>query len=234
MGSDDLHWLNKRKKLKRDDKLILEYKSSLLIVCEGEKTEPNYFEGFPTAGVKIEIIGKGKNTQSLVNDAISEWRKLAKEGKYFEKLWCVFDRDDFPLKNYNQAFETVVNEEIKLNRIFSKKVGRNISIRIAYSNEAFELWYLLHYDHHTGGIGRKQYLKILDDRMKIKYKKNDPNMYNILQNLSNETKGKKGQLFAIKNAKKLRASIKSTLPHNHNPSTSVDQLVIELNQFLKK
>ncbi|MBU4486761.1 MAG: RloB family protein, partial [Candidatus Delongbacteria bacterium] len=163
-----------------------------------------------------------------------EWKKFAEEGKYFEKLWCVFDKDDFLLKNYNQAFETVVNEELKLNKIFAKKVGRNISIKIAYSNEAFELWYLLHFDYHTGEISRKQYLKILDYRMKIKYKKNDPNMYNFLQNLSKKTNDKQGQNFALKNAQKLRTSIKSTLPHNHNPSTSVDQLVIELNQFLKK
>ena len=234
MGSEDLFWLKKRKKLKRESKLLREYKNSILIVCEGEKTEPNYFKSFPISGVKVEIIGKGMNTISLVNDAVLEWEKNAQEEKYFEKLWCVFDRDDFPKENYNQAFESVYSEEIKLNRRYRKKTGRKISIRIAYSNEAFELWYLLHYDHHTSSINRSSYKKMLSDRMKKKYLKKDPNIYDFLIKLSQDTKDRQGQSFAIKNAQKLRDLIKNCYPHNHNPSTSVDLLVLELNQFLKK
>jgi len=74
MGSDNLFWLKKKGKLKREIKLIKDYSDSLLIVCEGEQTEPNYFESFQTSGVKIKVIGKGKNTLSLVNDAIKEWK----------------------------------------------------------------------------------------------------------------------------------------------------------------
>ncbi len=43
-----------------------------LIVCEGEKTEPNYFRSFPvdTKVIKLDIKGEGKNTKSLVEKAI--------------------------------------------------------------------------------------------------------------------------------------------------------------------
>lgn len=46
-----------------------------LIVCEGEKTEPNYFRSFPvdTKVIKLDIKGEGKNTKSLVKKAI-EWK----------------------------------------------------------------------------------------------------------------------------------------------------------------
>ena len=187
MGSEDLFWTKKRTKLKRESKFLREYKNSILIVCEGKKTEPNYFKSFPISGVKVEIIGKGMNTISLVNDAVLEWKKYAHEGKYFEKLWCVFDRDDFPKENYNQAFESVTNEEIMLNKRYRTKVGREISIRIAYSNRAFELWYLLHYDYHTSSINRSRYKKMLSDRMKKKYLKKDPNIYDFLLKLSQDT-----------------------------------------------
>jgi hypothetical protein len=41
----------------------------ILIVCEGEKTEPNYFKGFqtnPEVYDSIDIHGTGYNTVSLI------------------------------------------------------------------------------------------------------------------------------------------------------------------------
>ena len=42
-----------------------------LIVCEGEKTEPNYFRSFPVNKnlIRLDIKGEGKNTKSLVEKA---------------------------------------------------------------------------------------------------------------------------------------------------------------------
>jgi RloB-like protein len=234
MGKDNLFWLKKKGKLTRESNLIREYQNSLLIICEGEQTEPNYFEGFLTSGVKIKVIGKGKNTLSLVKDAIKIWKEYIRNGIYFENLWCVFDKDDFPLQNYNQAFETISVESDKLNSFYKKRVGRNISINIAYSNEAFELWYLLHFDYHTSSYCRHQYTDMLNKRLKKPYKKNDPNMYNILHELSINTEEKQGQKFAIKNAQKLYIKAGNVTPQKVNPSTSVHLLVLELNNHLKK
>jgi hypothetical protein len=41
-----------------------------LIVCEGEKTEPNYFKSFRVPKDVIDIYGLGANTISLVKEAI--------------------------------------------------------------------------------------------------------------------------------------------------------------------
>jgi len=231
MAKDKQFWIKKRNKIEREEIALREYSDSILIVCEGEQTEPNYFKSFLTTGVKIKIIGKGKNTLTLVEDAVSEWKSCAEEGIFFEKLWCVFDKDDFPPEHYNHAFKTVKTEEKKLNEQYSKKTDRNISIKIAYSNQAFELWYLLHYDYHTSGIHRRRYGSMLTTRLKKKYKKNDLNIYDDLLILSEKTKNRQGQKFAIKNAQKLRKGNRDI--HNVNPSTSVDLLVLELNEHLK-
>lgn len=234
MGTDNKHWIQKRSKLSRDSKLKKEYKGSILIVCEGEKTEPNYFESFQTSGVKINVIGRGKNTVSLIKDAIEIWKEYAKDNKFYETLWCVFDRDSFPQDQYNLSFEMIESAQAKLNSRHRKSVGREISINIAYSNEAFELWYLLHYDFHNVAISRKQYIQILNRKLNIKYKKNDPCIYYRLKQLSDSTMGKKGQDFAIKNAQRLIDNSPKTINiHNTNPSTTVHLLVKELNKHLK-
>lgn len=233
MRRSDQIFFKKKGKPKRAFRPSKEYKNSILIVCEGGKTEPNYFEGFPIANIKVKAIGTGKNTISLVESAIKIWKEFLGEGKCFERLWCVFDRDSFPLANYNQAFEAVKSEASKLNKRYKGMVKRKIEISIAYSNEAFELWYLLHFNYITAGISRTEYERMLTDRMGKKYKKNDPNIYSYLENLAKETDGQKGQAFAIKNAKKIRERIQDNNKHNHNPSTSVDELVQELNKYLK-
>lgn len=73
-----------------------------LIVCEGEKTEPNYFRSFAvdTKVIKLDIKGEGKNTKSLVEKAI----ELKNDSEYDEsdRFWCVFDRD-INGKNSNDA-----------------------------------------------------------------------------------------------------------------------------------
>ncbi len=231
MPKDKQFWFKKRNKIEREKEALREYKDSILIVCEGKETERNYFDSFQTPDVKVNVIGKGSSTNRLVEDAIAEWKSCAEEGKYYEKLWCVFDRDDFPLANYNQAFETVKTQERRLNEKYEKKTDRKISIKIAYSNQAFELWYLLHYDYHITAYHRSQYKSMLTKRLKKKYKKNDPNIYSDLLLLAEKTNGYQGQDFAIKNAQKLRKGKRNI--HNINPSTSIDLLVLELNKHLK-
>ena len=113
---------------------------------------------------------------------------------------------------------------------------RKIKIFIAYSNEAFELWYMLHFDYFDQALSRDRYQAMLTKRMGKKYRKNDPDIYSFFEILCQKTNGYKGQPFALRNARKLRESIAdlSPEPHNHNPSTSVDLLVAELNTYLKQ
>jgi len=178
-------------------------RKNFLIVCEGEKTEPNYFSKFRVPKRVFDVVGIGANTESLVKKAI-EFKNNATIS--YDDVWCVFDRDSFPAQNFNNAF------------ILAK---RN-NIHIAYSNEAFELWYLLHFYFHDAATSRAQYKTMLTARLGFPYKKNDPYMYDHLRS---------SQKTAIKNAINLLDSYINHSPVADNPSTSVHILVQELNKY---
>lgn len=57
---------------------VLQEKPTILIVCEGENTEPSYFSQFRLSTATIKSIGEGYNTISLVRRAA----ELAKEKDY--------------------------------------------------------------------------------------------------------------------------------------------------------
>lgn len=172
-----------------------------LIVCEGEKTEPAYFKRFRVPKEIIEIVGIGVNTISLVRETI----KLQDEGD-FDQVWCVFDRNSFPVENFNNALS----------------LARQHQIRVAYSNEAFELWYLLHFDYHNSAITRDTYKTRLSMRLGFTYEKDNPHMYDLLENK---------QADAIRNATRLLQQYGDQhKPAYDNPSTTVHHLVQALNR----
>jgi hypothetical protein len=181
----------------------------ILILCEGEKTEPNYFRKFPLniELVEIHVEGTGANTLSLVEEAISRGQNAANDGRPYNQVWCVFDRDSFPPGNFNRAF----------------KMADENRIRIAYSNQCFELWYLLHYHFNDAAIERQKYARRLAKYIGRKYFKNDENMYDLL---------KERQHDAIQNAKKLLSRYHPCNPEKDDPSTTVHILVETLNEFI--
>ncbi len=189
-------------KLKRR-KNFRDIRKNFLIVCEGEKTEPYYFEKFRVPKNIFDVKGIGSNTNSLVVKAI-ELRDSSIVT--YDEVWCVFDRDSFPAQNFNSAIALAKQNKIK----------------VAYSNEAFEIWYLLHFYFHDSATSRAQYAKMLTERLGFQYKKNNPSMHDHLFPLQND---------AIRNAEKLLASYDNHSPEKDNPSTTVHLLVIELNKY---
>ncbi|MEM1170446.1 MAG: RloB family protein [Cyanobacteria bacterium P01_H01_bin.35] len=182
-----------------------EIKERFLIVCEGKKTEPNYFKSFPVPKDVIDVKGLGKAPNQVVEAAI-EFRD--NEGDY-DQVWCVFDRDEWKEKKFNQAIKDAEYNQIK----------------VAYSNQAFELWYLLHFDYRDTPISRTEYKKLLTKRMNKKYEKNNHEMYEILA---------EKQPQAIQNAENLLKQYNPPNPVNDNPSTTVHLLVKQLNRFIRK
>lgn len=182
-------------------------RKTFLIVCEGTKTEPNYFRSFEVLSAKVEIRGTGRNTLSLVHYAE---QILDERDEEFDEVWLVFDKDSFSSVSFNNA-------------VFFCQAHHDKGFRVAYSNEAFELWYLLHFELITKPISRFNYNAMLSKRMKTYYKKNLPNMYQQLL---------PRQPLAIENAKLLYEK-RSNSPAKDNPSTTVFQLVEELNSHLR-
>lgn len=204
MGTDNLFW--KRKKQLERKKAIRSERENILIVCEGEKTEPNYFKAFRVTSANVEIIGKGCNTKTLVQYAKKRNEEGKNNGEPYDQVWCVFDRDSFTKEQFNAAIH----------------IAENAGFHVAYSNEAFELWYVLHFEYLVADVGREKYQNKLTKLLGQKYRKNDKVMYAALL-----TKQKK----AIRNAEKLLSEYSSGQPADNNPSTTVYLLVKELNKF---
>ena len=180
-----------------------------LIVCEGAATEPNYFRSFPvkTELVEVHIEGPGANTKSLVEEAIRIKNQAMRAGKPFNQVWCVFDRDDFPAANFNEAF----------------RLAQTNGIRTAYSNQCFELWYFLHFQFNDAALHRHAYGDKLTSLIGKKYDKTDTGMYALLED-------KQGT--AIRNARKLLTRYAPCNPEKDDPSTTVHFLVEALNDFI--
>ena len=177
-----------------------------LIVCEGGKTEPNYFRRFDVNAhvVELKVEGLGDNTVSLVQQACDRMRQ-----EDYDRVWCVFDRDSFPAGQFNTALQ------------FAEQRG----IQVAYSNQAFELWYLLHYDYHNVATFRHDYGPMLTERMGSPYRKDSQDMYDLLRDRQPE---------AIRNAQRLLDFYAPDHnPERDNPCTTVHLLVCELNRYLR-
>ena len=134
---------------------VREIKQSFLIVCEGENTEPDYFKAFRMTAATIKAVGQGMNTVSLVYKAISI-REAEKAKKHsYDQCWVVFDKDDYPDNDFNQAIQ----------------LAKSNGFRVAYSNQAFEYWFLLHFNRYMGALHRNQYPDMLSKLTKMPYSK---------------------------------------------------------------
>ncbi|MGD0005950.1 MAG: RloB family protein [Anaerolineaceae bacterium] len=174
-----------------------------LIVCQGTETEPNYFNQFRVPGLVIQVTSVPRSPYRVVESAIH----LRRESEIpYDQVWCVFDRDETTADEFNNAIQTAqVNH-----------------IQVAYSNEAFELWYLLHFDFVQTGISRNQYILKLGDKLGHPYDKNSAKTFKELLDRQGE---------ALRNAAKLLQTYQPLRPHQDNPSTQVHLLVEQLNRF---
>ena len=115
-------------KYKRNSRVKRRENNIILIVCCGE-TEERYFKDFnlDIGEIRIKTITKPQSPTLMVEYA----RNLAKEGNFIQ-VWCVFDKDE--CTDFNDAMYKAKREGIK----------------VAYSNQAFEYWFILHYEKLRG------------------------------------------------------------------------------------
>jgi len=173
-----------------------------LIVCEGERTEPNYFNSFRVPKLVIHVRGYGLSPNALVR--MAERKRKADD---YDQVWCVFDRDHCQTGVFNAA---IVRAE-------------NSGIQVAYSNEAFELWYLLHFHYYDTAVSRNQYADKLSGLLGHPYQKNSEIIFEEYAR----------QTDAIRNAERLLTQYSPPNPAVDNPSTTVYKLVKQLNRFAR-
>lgn len=142
-----------RKELERKQNRRASY-DRILIVSEGEKTEPLYFKEIRsafrlhTANVEVQRSAPGTAPIQVVEYA----EQLLKNGNphngiqpgAFEQVYAVFDRDDH--KTYFDALKAAASLDGKVRNDARKRV----TFRAVASVPCFELWLLLHYRdvHH--------------------------------------------------------------------------------------
>lgn len=194
-------------------------KPSILIVCEGKNTEPSYFNQFRLSSATVKSVGEGYNTISLVNRAV----QLANQRQY-DQVWCVFDKDDF--------------NDIDFNSAIHKAQTNNFGI--AYSNQSFEYWLILHFDDHQGGgMHRDDYNEKINKLLKpynVIYDGNsskvvNENFFELLDSADERTRKKRVDL-AIERAERNYNQFDHLNPAQEESSTTVFRLVKELLKYV--
>ena len=187
------------------------------IVREGQ-TEECYFKAFPvtTAEVKAVNLG-GQSKMQLVSCA----EELARQEEY-DEVWCVFDMDinqgEHEFRDYDNAIES----------------ARSLNFRVAYSNDAFELWFYLHYQYTDTAQRRTFYYEQLGHLWGINYEKFGKEyrfcsgIFSLLQNDERASLRK-----TIARAERLFKIQKDKPYHKQNPVTTVYQLVKSLQKECK-
>ena len=202
--------VSKKRKENTREKLV-----RFLIVCEGKKTEPHYFESLINNHIsavrEVTIEGEGRATVALVDRTQKIKAELErKNAMTFDRVWVVFDKDEFD--DFNEAI----------------KKAHRLGFHSAWTNEAFELWYYLHFEYLDAGISRSAYIEKLEEAFRnrmgdssFKYQKGNPDIYRLLQQYGREDLPKRF-------AKQLRALYSDANYAMHKPCTMVDKLVEEL------
>jgi len=206
------------------------YPYLFLIVCEDQNTEPYYFETFipefPEGTVFLRAIGTGRSSKGVVEQAVKEREKLIIEAnKDVDEVWAVFDKDDAEKSPGNT-----------LRFIDAFKIARDEKIRVAYSNEVFELWLLLHFVeiNTTNPIPRAKIYTDLEaiirtfrSHTNFTYEHGKTEVIKAIKENGNEQKAiaEAVRIFDEHNAK-------GNHPINANPSTTVHILVKRLRELI--
>lgn len=196
------------------------------IFCEGQQTEPSYFNGFKqyiedNPIYKDMVLIEIEPCQAETMRVIGRAEKYVKENKIQKgQIWCVYDKDSFPAKDFNGVEER------------AKQLNKNnddLKYYTAWSNECIEYWFILHFAYYDSNNHRSQYSIFLNEKFQQlgigKYQKNMKDIFDILMKNGNPK-------LAIRYAKKIIQSGKGKTPTEIAPGTKVYELAEELAKYL--
>lgn len=224
MGSDEIF---KRRKAQKAVELERQRRDRTqgpryLIVCEGMKTEPYYFEEFcqvhqlRTPRVRIAPGEAGSSPDCVVAYAEKLFDEDAKLGPdRYDQVFCVIDRDKHP------TFKPAIH------RIENLQAAGKPFVAIP-SYPCFEYWLLLHFTYTRQSFHAAGKRSICDNVIRELRKQPGFGAYakaqkNIYSQLRDQTEA------AIKHA--LQAEKEAEETGERNPSTCVHHLVAELQKL---
>lgn len=214
-------WKKKRRKEYLETKEFRYY-----IFCEGEQTEPQYFEGFKrliedNPIYRNMVLIKIEPCRAETMRVIGRAEDYVKQNRILKgQIWCVYDKDSFPAKDFNGVLERaeVLNKD-----------NSEIQYHAAWSNECIEFWFLLHFAYYTSNNYRTDYIRFLNEKFaELKLGKYQKSMKHIFEVLLEYGKPK----LAIRYAKRIIKDGNGKTPTEIAPGTRVYELVEELAKYL--
>lgn len=149
MGKDNQPKHRQARDLKRRAAQRAPYER-LLIVCEGEKTEPQYLleirndYRLNSANVQVKPSATGTQPLQIVDYAEKLFRSgdnhIRIQPRTFDRVVVVFDRDD------HATYHSALNRADALNGNLKNDDGQRIPFQAIASVSCFELWLLLHFE----------------------------------------------------------------------------------------
>jgi hypothetical protein len=112
------------------------FPTTLFIACEGQSTEPNYFERIKEeveeTGLFAVTIYPDNREKDNKTDPIGLIRECQKRIEVFDEVWAVYDKNGY--EKHKEAIE-LANQSLGGKRV-----------NIAFSSISFEIWILLHFE----------------------------------------------------------------------------------------
>ena len=185
----------------------------MYLICEGSETEIRYFKRFRSRGCHIDILpipSQYKSADKLVEKA----RATMGTNPYYpdegDVIWCVFDRDD--------------NTDEMLAK--AKRMAEKEGYFIAYSNPAFEIWYMLHFTDLKNPIEDcKAVIRQLKQPNRLPDYEKNKDIYDLLLPLQDEALKRAGNRIEW-----LKTNHYKIICRDSNPVTTVAELVEYLNR----
>jgi hypothetical protein len=200
-----------------------ELRKTFLIICEGKNTEPLYFKGFPVPSNVVLTEGGCHTKTALVDYALEVRTNEIYAGR---EVWCVFDFDITPEEKTTQRED--------FNRAIEKAEGSGL--KVAWSNDAFELWFVLHYDNLETALTREELYLILKKKWNLDSFKKEAKTSDFCKGHYARHSGENGssQQLAARRARALHEAYGTNRNFDSQcPCTTVYLLVEELNKNCK-
>jgi RloB-like protein len=185
----------------------------ILIVCEGAKTEPNYFRALVKSlalrAASVEVVGEECESAPISVYRYAD-KRFAEDGGY-DEVHCVIDRDRH--STFAEAIDAIRRHR---SRVF----------RAVVSYPCFEYWVLLHFRYTRSafvGAGASSPGDMVVRAVKDVWPTYTKGAENAFQHLADKKD------TALAHAKRARRDFEDV--GNENPSTDVDKLVDALEEY---